>query len=86
VAIGSGRDDIQEFLEAEWAEELTLDDGVELAVRALLQTDDELDAASMSVATITADGYRAVPDDDLEPLIEEHAPADDDAEDADDGE
>ncbi|MBB6645992.1 archaeal proteasome endopeptidase complex subunit alpha [Halobellus ruber] len=81
VAIGSGRDDIQEFLEAEWAEELTLDEGVELAVRALLETDDELDAASVSVATITADGYRPVPESDLEPLIEEHAPADDDADD-----
>jgi len=81
VAIGSGRDDIQEFLEAEWSEELSLEDGVEMAVRALLEADDELDAASVSVATITADGYRAVPESDLEPVIEEHAPESDDADD-----
>ncbi len=78
VAIGSGRDDIQEFLEAEWSAELTLDDGVDVAVRALLQTDDDLDAASVSVATITADGYRAVSDDDIEPTIDAHAPESDD--------
>jgi proteasome alpha subunit len=82
VAIGSGRDDIQEFLEAEWSTELTLDDGVDVAVRALLQTDDDLDAASVSVATITEDGYRAVPDADIEPTIDAHAPDSDDGEDA----
>jgi proteasome alpha subunit len=82
VAIGSGRDDIQEFLEAQWSADLTLDDGVDVAVRALLQTDDDLDAASVSVATITADGYRAVPDDDVEPTIDAHAPESDDDGDA----
>ena len=74
VAIGSGRDDIQEFLEAEWDAELTLDDGVSIAVQALLATDEELDAGSVSVATVTSDGYRTVPDDEIEPLIEAHAP------------
>ena len=76
VAIGSGRDDIQEFLEAEWSEELTLDDGVSIAVQALLETDEELDAGSASVATVTSDGYRTVPNGEIEPLIETHAPDD----------
>jgi len=74
VAIGSGRDDIQEFLEAEWTADLTLDDGVEVAVRALLETDGELDAASVSVSTITGEGYRSVPEGDVEPVIDAHAP------------
>ena len=77
VAIGSGRDDIQEFLEAEWTAELPLDDGVSIAVQALLETDGELDAGSVSVATVTSDGYRTVPDDEIEPLIETHAPESD---------
>ena len=81
VAIGSGRDDIQEFLEAEWSEDLTLDDGVEVAVRALLETDEELDATSVSVATITADGYQSVPERDVASVIEEYAPESDDADD-----
>jgi proteasome alpha subunit len=82
VAIGSGRDDIQEFLEAEWSDELTIDDGVEVAVRALLETDDELDAASVTVATVTADGYRSLPEDDIESVLDDYAPeSDDDSED-----
>ena len=81
VAIGSGRDDSQEFLEAEWSADLTLDDGVGVAVRALLETDDDLDAASVSVATITEEGYRAVPADDIEPTIDAHTPESDDGDD-----
>jgi proteasome alpha subunit len=77
VAIGSGRDDIQEFLEAEWSSDLSLEDGVSIAVQALLKADEELDAGSVSVATITADGYRAVPEAEIEPTIEAHAPDDD---------
>ena len=81
VAIGSGRDDSQEFLEAEWSADLTLDDGVDVAVRALLETDDDLDAASVSVATITEEGYRAVPADDIKPTIDAHTPESDDGDD-----
>ena len=82
VAIGSGRDDSQEFLEAEWSADLTLDDGVDVVVRALLETDDDLDAASVSVATITEEGYRAVPADDIKPTIDAHTPESDDGDDA----
>jgi proteasome alpha subunit len=80
VAIGSGRDDIQEFLEEHWSEELALDDGVSIAVRALLESDDELDAESVSVATITPDGYEPVGESDVAEIIAEHAPESDDDE------
>ncbi|MDQ2053603.1 MULTISPECIES: archaeal proteasome endopeptidase complex subunit alpha [Halobellus] len=80
VAIGSGRDDIQEFLEEHWSEELSLDDGVSIAVRALLESDGELAAESVSVATITPDGYEAVAESDVAEIIAEHAPESDDDE------
>ena len=86
VAIGSGRDDIQEFLESNWSEALSVDDGVEIAVRALLATNDDLDAASVTVATITADGYRPVSEDEIAEVIDEYGAADDDDEAAEDSE
>ncbi|MFD1684827.1 archaeal proteasome endopeptidase complex subunit alpha [Halobellus litoreus] len=82
VAIGSGRDDIQEFLESNWSEALSVDDGVEIAVRALLANNDDLDAASVTVATITADGYRPVSEDEIAEVIDEYGSADEDAEDS----
>jgi len=56
VAIGSDRSAIQEFLEDEYAEDLTLDEGVDLALRALSEgRDDELSAEGVGVATVDAD-------------------------------
>ncbi|WP_049985391.1 archaeal proteasome endopeptidase complex subunit alpha [Halobellus rufus] len=70
VAIGSGRDDIQEFLEEEWSDSLTTDEGVETAVRALLRTDDELDAENVTIATITAEGYRDLPEAEIADVVD----------------
>ncbi|RLM59344.1 proteasome subunit alpha [Halobellus sp. Atlit-31R] len=78
VAIGSGRDDIQEFLEEHWSAELSIDDGVSVAVRALLEADDDLDAENVSVATITPEGYETVGDSEVGEIIAEHAPESDD--------
>jgi len=82
VAIGSGRDDIQEFLEDNWSEDLSIDDGVAVAVRALLESGADLDAASVSVATITSEGYATVPDEEIAAVIEEYGGDDTDADDA----
>ena len=85
VAIGSGRDDIQEFLESNWSEDLSIDDGVEIAVRSLLESNDDLDAESVTVATVTTDGYRVVSDDEIADVIDEYgstADADDTEDDA----
>ena len=53
VAIGGSRDDIQTYLEDEYAEEIDLEGGVELALRALSSVNDEgLDATGVDIATI----------------------------------
>ncbi|MGB9964000.1 archaeal proteasome endopeptidase complex subunit alpha [Halobacterium sp. CBA1126] len=56
VAIGSDRSTIQEFLEDEYETDLTLDEGVELALRALSEgRDDELSPEGVGVATVSAE-------------------------------
>jgi proteasome alpha subunit len=56
TAIGGNRNDLLEFLEDEYRSDLSLDEGVTLALRALLQVVDELSTADVSVATIDVDG------------------------------
>ncbi|MFA1610770.1 archaeal proteasome endopeptidase complex subunit alpha [Halobellus rubicundus] len=82
VAIGSGRDDIQEFLEDNWSDDLSLDDGIAIAVQGLFESDDELGAESVSVATITSDGYESVSEDAVAAVIDEHVDDETDADDA----
>ncbi|WP_058994585.1 archaeal proteasome endopeptidase complex subunit alpha [Haloarcula sp. CBA1127] len=53
VAIGGSREDIQSFLEDEYAEEMDLEGGIELALRALASVnEDGLDATGVDIATI----------------------------------
>ena len=53
LSIGANRADIREFLEEEYSEELDLDGGVELALRALAAGDDEeLRPEGVAVATV----------------------------------
>jgi proteasome alpha subunit len=52
VAIGGGRDKIQDFLEESYSEEMDLAGGVTLALEALAVEDDDLDADSVHVATV----------------------------------
>jgi len=53
VAIGGSREEIQSYLEDEYAEEMDLEGGVELALRALSSVnDDGLDATGVDIATI----------------------------------
>jgi proteasome alpha subunit len=89
VSIGADRSDIQEHLEENYDEDLSLDDGVGLALRAIASAnDDELEAGGVDVATIEADSASFVEFDndeiaeyiaanDLEPAEDEDA--DDDA-------
>jgi len=61
VAVGGDRDVIQGYLEEEYSEELSLDDGVGLALEALAAASDEgIDPDSVDVAVIDAetDDYR----------------------------
>ncbi|MFC6785782.1 archaeal proteasome endopeptidase complex subunit alpha [Halobaculum halobium] len=70
TAIGGSRQEIQELLEDEWNEDLTLDDGIELALRALFGINDELTANDVSLATVSEDGYAAFTADEIDDLVE----------------
>jgi proteasome alpha subunit len=67
TVIGGGRKDIQGHLEEHWADDLSLSDGIELALAALAAHDDEFKPADVAVATVTeADGYRTAPVEEVE--------------------
>jgi proteasome alpha subunit len=73
LAVGSDRDDIQEFLEDEYEDDLDLDGGIDLALRALASvTDDELDPAGITLATVPVDTatYRVLDDDEVADHVE----------------
>lgn len=58
VAIGGGHDEIRSFLEDNYADDLDVDAGIDLALKALLQ-EEALSAEEISLATITVEnGYR----------------------------
>ncbi len=64
TAIGGARGEIQEFLEDEWHEDLSLDAGMDLALEALLTVDDEIGAEGLSAATVSVeDGYQPLTED-----------------------
>ena len=55
LAIGESRDDIQDYFEEHYEPDLSLDEGIELALRALASvSDDGLEAAGLGLATIDA--------------------------------
>jgi proteasome alpha subunit len=85
VAIGSNRGDIQEFLEAEYEADLSVDGGVKLALRALDEgRDGALEGEGVGVAIVDADTgtYRELDREESESYIAEiDAAADDDEED-----
>ena len=72
TAIGGARSEIQELLEAEWHDELTLDAGVDLALEALLSVDEEVGASGLSAAAVEVeDGYRSLSDTEIADRIAE---------------
>ena len=72
TVIGRSGADIQEFLEDEWDAEISHDDGLALAVRALRVATDELGPAEVSLATLTADaGYRSLPVAEIEDVFDD---------------
>ncbi|MFB6175653.1 MAG: proteasome subunit alpha, partial [Halobaculum sp.] len=71
TAIGGKRGEIQEFLEDHWSEELTLEDGLSLALEALLTVDDEIGAEGLSAATIGVEsGYHTLSNDEIADRVE----------------
>jgi proteasome alpha subunit len=56
VSIGANRGDLQDFLEENYGEEMDLDAGVSLALRAIASTnEDQLEPSGVDVATIDAE-------------------------------
>ena len=75
LAIGENRADIREYLEERYDEELTLDEGIELALSALSDgTDELLDPEGIGLATVTVDdeSYRQFDVEEIEAVLEEH--------------
>jgi proteasome alpha subunit len=61
VSIGANRGDLQEYLEAEYTDELSLDEGIELALRAIASTnEDELAPEGVDVAKVPTDDAQFV--------------------------
>ncbi|PSQ58867.1 MAG: proteasome endopeptidase complex, archaeal, alpha subunit [Halobacteriales archaeon SW_9_67_25] len=61
VAVGGGSDEIRSYLEAEYRPETDLGGGVTLALDALGQVEDGLDAESVEVATVDAESEQFCP-------------------------
>ena len=71
TVIGGGRADIQEHLEEEWNDDLSLSAGIELGITALAAHEDELSDDDLAIATVTEDGgYRTVPGDEVAEAFE----------------
>ncbi|NHX40618.1 MULTISPECIES: archaeal proteasome endopeptidase complex subunit alpha [Haloarcula] len=74
VAIGGSREDIQSFLEEEYAEGMDLEGGIELALRALASVNEEgLDATGVDIATIDVESeqFEKLAEDDIAERLEE---------------
>ncbi|MGB9952609.1 archaeal proteasome endopeptidase complex subunit alpha [Haloarcula marismortui] len=74
VAIGGSREDIQSFLEDEYAEEMDLESGIELALRALASVNEEgLDATGVDIATIDVETeqFEKLSEEDIAERLEE---------------
>ena len=75
LAIGESRDDIQEHFEEHYESDLSLDEGIELALRALASVnEDGLDPAGLGLATIAVDTeqYHQYSLDELGDVLTEH--------------
>jgi len=86
LAIGENRADIREYLEERYDEELTVDEGIELALSALSDATDELlepDGLGLATVSVEDETYHQYSVDEVEAVLEEHdLLADEDAEDA----
>ncbi|GGN84640.1 MULTISPECIES: archaeal proteasome endopeptidase complex subunit alpha [Haloarcula] len=74
VAIGGSREELQTFLEDEYADEMDLESGVELALQALASVnDDGLDATGVDIATVDVESeqFTKLAEDDIAGRIEE---------------
>lgn len=74
LAVGSGRSEMLDHLEAEYSEGMDLDGGIGLALETLsVAGDDAFDAAEIGVATVDVETeqFRELADDEIEPYLSE---------------
>jgi proteasome alpha subunit len=73
TAVGGGNDEIRSFLEAEYRPEMDLAGGVTLALDALGQVEEEINADSVEVATVDVETeqYRTLPSEDVAAHLDE---------------
>ncbi|MFT4922303.1 MAG: proteasome alpha subunit [Haloarculaceae archaeon] len=73
TAVGGGRDEMQSFLETEYSTEMDLDSGITLALEALAQAEDDLDATGVDLATVDVDTeqFRSLSTEDVATHLEE---------------
>jgi len=74
VAIGGSREDIQNYLEEEYTDEMDLEGGIGLALRALASVNEEgLDATGVDIATIDVESrkFSKLAEDDIGTRLEE---------------
>jgi proteasome alpha subunit len=82
IAVGEDRADVQSYLEDNYRDDLTLDEGVELALMALGEIRDALDPEGVGVATIDAEtgAFIELTDDEIREYLAEHDILDENAE------
>ncbi|KAB1196061.1 MULTISPECIES: archaeal proteasome endopeptidase complex subunit alpha [Haloferax] len=79
VAIGGLRNDIQEALEAGYTDDMTLQDGLALALSALREANDELSAEDVNAVMLSEDGYTELDDEAVAEAFADAAPDEDEA-------
>jgi len=73
LAVGADRGDIEDYLEEHYRDDLTLDEGVDLALEALASVNDgELTPEGIGLATVSVgeEGFVQLPDDEIETHLE----------------
>ncbi|MFB6303717.1 MAG: archaeal proteasome endopeptidase complex subunit alpha [Haloferacaceae archaeon] len=74
VSIGAERSELQDYLEENYEDGLSLDGGIDLALRTIASAnEDELEASGVDVATVSGDteAFRELPNDEIEDHLAE---------------
>ena len=86
LAVGADRGDIEDYLEDHYSDDLTIDEGIGLALQALASVNDgKLTPEGIGLATVSVgdDGFGQLSDDEIEAYLVEHDLLEDEEADAD---
>ena len=72
TAIGSGRPTVMELLEKEYKDDITLDEGLELAITALTKANEDIKPENVDVCVITVKDsqFKKIPTEEIKELID----------------